>query len=170
MFSKCIECETPGQNCVPNLTLLTFPQLVSFAKKRQKFLGWSNQTLADKCNLPLGTIGRVLAGEDDCKYSTMRSIILALFGGYAADFQCPKEREQEVERLGILEAQSAELIAQNTELAAKNSELLERLDKADELHRADVRGVRDAYKEQIDFLKNEVEFLRNDILAWQRRG
>lgn len=162
MFSKCIECETPGQNCVPNLIMLEFPQLVAFAKKRQKFLGWSNQTLAEKSNLPVGTIGRVMAGEDGCKYSTMRAIILALFGGYAADFQCAKEREADTERL-------AALASQNTDLAAKNNELLDRMDKIDELHRNDIRTVKTEYQAQVDFLKNEVEFLREDVRAWHNR-
>ena len=52
-----------GESCVPNLMLLPFSDLMQWCTKRQKHLGWTNQTLADKSKVPVGTINRIKAGE-----------------------------------------------------------------------------------------------------------
>lgn len=161
MFDKCITCERLGQDCVPNLMALPFPELLAWWKKRQAFLGWSNQTLSEKCNIPVGTINRIKAGEDDCRYSTMRSVIHALLGGYAVEFPCQKKLDQEFSHIDTLEMQNRELLNCNEELTAK-------LAVIDELHRNDVRVVKAEYQEEIAFLKDEIAFMKEQLRAWQR--
>ncbi len=85
MFDKCITCERLGQDCVPDFMKLSFAELLEWWKKRQAYLGWSNQILSEKSTVPLGTINRIKAGEEDCRYSTMRCILHALMGGYAVN-------------------------------------------------------------------------------------
>jgi len=73
MFEKCIKCDNIGTSCHPYLNVLPFAELVQWCIKRQKYLGWTNQTLEDKSNVPISTINRIKAGDYlDCKYSSIR--------------------------------------------------------------------------------------------------
>ena len=155
MFSVCVKCDRLGQDCVPNLMALPFADLLAWWKERQRFLGWTNQTLADKSNIPVGTINRIKAGEEDCRYSTMRAIIHALLGGYSVEFPCQKKLDNEFAHIEALEKQ-------NAELQAKNEELIAKLSTIDEVHRNDIRVIMAEYREEKAFL---IEQLR----AWQRQ-
>lgn len=159
MFEKCIACNRMGESCVPNLMLLPFSELIKWIDKRQKHLGWSNQELADKSKVPVGTIKRIKAGEYmDCKYSTIKSILIALIGGTTDEFACTELVERELRNMEQLEQQAAKLSA--TE--AENERLKERLEQIDALHRNDIRAIREEYQEQIAFLKEQLK-------AWQAR-
>lgn len=110
MFDKCITCNRIGESCVPNLLLLPFPELIKWCDKRQKHLGWSNQKLADNTKkVPVGTINRVKASEEDCKFSTMQSILITLFGGTTDEFACTEQVEKELKQLEELEKQAKRL-------------------------------------------------------------
>lgn len=157
MFEKCIKCPRIGESCVPNLMLLPFANLLQWCDKRQAHLGWTNKTLADKSKVPFGTIGRIKAGEEDCKYSTMRSILIALIGGTKDEFACTEQVEQELQHKAQLEQQAARL----SEVEAENKMLKERLLQIDELHRKDIRAVKEEYQAQLVFLKDELTFMRS---------
>ena len=88
-----------GESCVPNLMLLPFSDLMQWCNKRQKHLDWTNKALAEKSKVPEGTINRIKAGEDDCKYSTIRSILIALIGGTTDEFACTELVEKELRNL-----------------------------------------------------------------------
>lgn len=145
-----------GESCVPNLMLLQFSELMQWCNKRQKHLGWTNSVLADKSKVPLGTINRIKAGEEDCKYSTIRNILIALIGGTSDEFSCTEQVERELRQMEQLEQQAAKLTATETE----NEKLKTRLDEIDEQHRKDIRIIREDYMEQIAFLKEQLK-------AWQ---
>lgn len=155
MFNTCIKCDRLGLDCVPNLMALPFPDLLEWWKERQRFLGWSNQVLSEKSNIPIGTINRIKAVEDDCRFSTMRSIIHTLLGGYSVEFPCQKKLDQEFAYIDTLEKQ-------NKELAEKNEELIAKLSAIDETHRNDVRAIRDEYRDEIQFLKEQIARLQRD--------
>lgn len=109
MFEKCIKCNRIGETCVPNLMLLPFGELIQWWDKRQRHLGWTNQVLADKSKVPVGTINRIKAGEEDCKYSTMRSVLIALIGGITDEFSCTEQVERELRQIEQLEQQAAKM-------------------------------------------------------------
>ena len=167
MFDKCIKCNRMGESCVPNLMLLPFAELIQWIDKRQKHLGWSNQTLADKSKqVPVGTINRIKAGEYlDCKYSTMKYILITLIGGTSDEFSCTEQVERELRQLETLEQQATKLTA----VEAENATLKERLGTIDERHRQDIRIVREEYLERIAFLKEQITFLEDQVKAWQTR-
>lgn len=122
MFEKCITCDRIGESCVPNLLLLPFHELIKWCDKRQKHLGWSNQKLADKTKkVPVGTINRIKASEEDCKFSTMQYILLALIGGTTDEFSCTEQVEKELRQLEELEKQNAKL----QEIEKENKQLKE---------------------------------------------
>ena len=157
MFDKCIPCPKIGLSCVPNLMLQPFGELIKWCDKRQKYLGWSNQILADKSNVPVGTINRIKAGEEDCKYSTIRNILITLIGGTTNEFACTDLVEKELKQIEQLAQQAAKLSA----VEAENAMLKDRLSKIDEQHRQDIRIIKAEYQEQIDFLKDELKARRN---------
>ena len=145
---------------MPNLFELSWPDLLNWWKERQKFLGWSNQVLYEKSKVPVGTINRIKAGEDDCKYSTMRMIIHALTGGYNVEFPCQNKLDAEFAHIETLEKQCAELTSVNEALASK-------LQTIEETHRKDIQAIIADYKERIDFLKETNAFLREQF-KWQQ--
>lgn len=159
MFEKCIKCNRMGESCVPNLMLLPFAELIQWIDKRQKYLGWTSQTLADKSNVPVGTIKRIKAGEYmDCKYSTIKSILIALIGGTTDEFACTEQVEKELRNMEQLEQQAAKLAVAESE----NERLKSILSQIDEQHRKDIRIIKEEYLEQIAFLKEQLK-------AWQSR-
>ena len=116
MFDKCIKCSRIGESCVPNLMLLPFHDLIEWCNMRQKYLGWSNQMLADKSTVPIGTINRIKEGKyDDCKYSTIKHLVIALIGGTTDEFSCTEQVTRELQQKEWLEQQTAKLTAIETE-------------------------------------------------------
>ena len=165
MFEKCIKCNRLGESCVPNLMLLPFSDLMQWCTKRQKHLEWTNQILADKSKVPLGTINRIKGGDYmDCKYSTIRSILITLIGGTTDEFPCTDLVEKELQQMEQLEKQAAKLSV----VEAENEMLKARLQNVDKLlqgiegqHRQDIRAVKEEYQEQIAFLKEELKAWRS---------
>lgn len=159
MFEKCITCNRIGESCVPNLMLLPFSDLMQWCFKRQKYLDWTTQTLADKSKVPIGTIKRIKAGDYlDCRYSTIKNILIALIGGTTDEFACTEQVENELRNLEKLEQQAARLSL----VEAENERLINRFKEIDELHRKDIRVIKEEYQEQIAFLKEQLK-------AWQSR-
>ncbi len=159
MFEKCIKCNRLGESCVPNLMLLPFSELIQWCTKRQKHLEWTNQILADKSKVPVGTINRIKAGDYvDCKYSTIKNILIALIGGTTDEFSCTEQVEKELQQLEKFEQQAAKLSL----VEAEKERLINRFKEIDELHRKDIRAIREEYQEQIAFLKEQLK-------AWQTR-
>ncbi len=157
MFEKCIKCDRLGESCVPNLMILPFPDLIQWCIKRQKYLEWTNQALADKSKVPVGTINRIKAGDYlDCKYSTIRNLLIALVGGTTDEFPCNAQVEKELKQLERLEEQAAKLSATEKE----NKAMKAKLNKIEEQHRKDIRAVKEEYQEQITFLKDELKAWR----------
>ena len=159
MFEKCIKCNKIGESCVPNLMLLSFSDLMQWCTKRQKYLEWTNQVLADRSKVPVGTINRIKAGEYlDCKYSTIKNILIALIGGTTDEFACTAQVENELRQMEKLEQQAARLSV----VEAENERLICRFKEIDEIHRKDIRAIKEEYQEQIAFLKEQLK-------AWQTR-
>lgn len=147
-----------GESCVPNLLLLPFPDLIKWWDKRQKYLGWSNQVLASKRNVPVGTINRLKAGDySDCKFSTMRDILLSLIGGTTDEWACTEQVERELRQMEQLEQQAAKLSVAE----AENAALKERFAHLDELYRQELRAVKAEYQEEIAFLRDELKARRS---------
>lgn len=160
MFEKCIKCNRLGDSCVPNLMLLPFSELLQWWDKRQKYLGWTNKTLEDKSKVPLGTINRIKGGDyTDCKYSTIRSVLIALIGGTTDEFSCTDMVERELQHMEQLEKQAAKLSV----VEAENEKLKSRLQNIDELHRQDIRIIKQEFQEQKQEYKETIAFLREEL-------
>ena len=159
MFEKCIKCERIGQDCIPNLMQLSFSDLLKWWDTRQRFLGWTNQRLADESTIPLGTINRIKGGDNaDCRYFTIRKILLALIGGIAGEFPCKEKMDQELQRMEALEKKAARA----TELEAENARMKEYITRIEGLHNQEMHEIHEEYREEIAFLKEQLR-------AWQHR-
>ena len=165
-YEKCITCPKIGESCVPNLMRLPFPDLIQWCNKRQKHLGWTKQALADNSKVPVGTINRIKAGDYlDCRYSTIRNIVITLVGGTTDEFPCNEQVEKELKQLELLDRQTAKCEAlekENAELEKENKAMKASFSRIDEQHRKDIRAIKEEYQEQIAFLKEQLK-------AWQSR-
>lgn len=152
MFEKCINCDRLGQDCMPNLMQLSFTDLLKWVEKRQRHLNWTNQKLADQSTIPLGTVNRIKSGDyDDCRYYTIRRILVALIGGVADEFPCKEKMEQNLQRIDALEHQAA--LAMSIE--KENNELKERLAQLEAKHRQEISMIREESQKKIDYLRIE---------------
>ena len=163
MFDKCIPCQRIGESCVPNLMRLQFAELILWCIKRQKHLGWSNNFLADKSKVPVGTINRIWGGDyEDCKYSTIKQLLVTLIGGTEDEYHCNKLIEQEIRNVEQQAEKLSTVEAENERLKAENERLKNRFREIDEIHRNDMRAIKEEYQDQIAFLKEQLK-------AWQSR-
>jgi predicted transcriptional regulator len=130
--------------------LLPFPLLMQWCGKRQKYLGWTNQTLAEKSGVPLSTISRIKADDYlDCKYSTIRSLLIALIGGTTDEWLCNAQVDKEIQA------------ARSTELESENAALKAQLASIDAQHRQDCKTIHDEYCAQIAFLEEDLQAWRS---------
>lgn len=157
MFRNCNKCHRRGENCVASLMLLPFAELINWCNRRQKFLGWTNQDLADQSGVPISTINRIKSGDYmDCKFSTIQHILIVLIVGTNDELPCTAQVEKEFQHIEDLERQVANLPA----IIQENAEMKARLSCIDEMHRSDIRAVKAEYMEQIKFLMEELKAWR----------
>ena len=83
MYSKCVSCPKLGTICRgPKFGDMTAQQVLDWCRQRKAFLNWSNAKIAEKADMPKGTIDRLFAGEHiDFRYETIRPVLKALLGG-----------------------------------------------------------------------------------------
>lgn len=154
MFDKCINCDRLGQDCMPNLMQLSFADLLKWMEKRQRYLNWTNQKLYEESTIPLSTINRIKSGDyDDCRYYTIRKLLVALIGGIADEFPCKEKMEQNLQRIETLENQAALAVA----IEKENRELKERLSQIEAMHSQEISTIHEENQRKIDFLKVENE-------------
>lgn len=109
MYENCVNCLRAGVTCrEPRITDMTIEAAITLMKARKKFLGYSNQEVADRCHMSKGTIDGIFAGTHaDCRFETIRPVWNALFGGEIPDDPCPglsdNERVKYEERIHQLE-------------------------------------------------------------------
>ncbi len=99
----------------------------------------------------------------DCKYSTMRSILIALIGGTSDEFSCTEQVEKELQQMEQLEKQAAKMTAveaENEMLKARLKDVDKLLQGIDEKHRQDIRIIKQEYQEQVAFLREELKAWR----------
>jgi predicted transcriptional regulator len=145
--------------------LLPFSDLIQWCIKRQKYLGWTNQTWAEKSTVPVGTINRIKAGDTDCKYSTIKNLAIALIGGTTDEFPCTEIVARELQQMELLEQQASKLAS----IEKENAALKAQLDTIDELHRKDIRVIREECLELKKEYLEQIAFLKEQLKLWQSR-
>lgn len=133
-MEKCIKCTEPKPTCnVLGLMSLPSEQLVPLCKKRKQFHGWTAQIVAEKSNMPVGTVGRFFSGElSDFRYDTVRRIVCVLWDvpvGECADTATSEsELESEVKQLRARVRYQEAAIAHQEEQIKRLNEQIDRKD------------------------------------------
>lgn len=153
MYSKCAICNSLGVTCWKvNILSMTTPEIIEFLKQRKKFLGVSNQKVAEGSNVPVGTIARVFSFDPktdkaDFKFDTLRRIAAFLMGYSWGDEDCPVPPSDEIA------AQTIEA------LEVENDKLKALFDSAEQRRLADIEAAKAENKKVIELLEKRVDYL-----------
>ena len=80
---------------IPQIMSLNPADLIKWCRNRKKFLGLSNQRLADSSGVPVGTIDRILAGKYmEFRYSSIQPIVSVLIG-FREETPVPNESDSQ---------------------------------------------------------------------------
>lgn len=89
MQKNCFDCPHPGKDCIPYLMTLPGHDLLAWCKDRKKKLGLSNIDIADRTDVPKGTIDRIFAADTmDFRFSTIQPVICVLSGCNPEELDC----------------------------------------------------------------------------------
>lgn len=153
LYSKCAICENLGVSCWKvNILSMTTPEIIEFLKQRKKFLGVSNQKVAEGSNVPVGTVARVFSFDPktdkaDFKFDTLRRIAAFLMGYSWGDEDCPVPPSDE------LTAQAIEA------LEGENNKLKALFESAEQRRLADIETAKAENKKVIELLEKRVDYL-----------
>ena len=159
MFEKCITCDhVSGCPHSPRFYMLSPPEVIDWCRKRKKFLGLSNKDIAERAQIPLGTVDRLLGGNyADYKHSTIQPLLRALTGDGLGELPCPTTQPEVAD------------------LMEKYNKACARVDYLESHYQEDMQRVRADDQRQIDHLnaeiadfKEELDFKRQQLRAAHR--
>lgn len=159
MFEKCITCDhVSGCPHSPRFYMLSPPEVIDWCRKRKKFLGLSNEDIADMSGLPHGTVSRLLGGNyADYKHTTIQPLLRTLTGDGLGELPCPTTQPEVAE------------------LMEKYDKARARVEYLEQHYQEDVQRIRSDNQRQIDHLnaeiadfKEELDFKRQQLRAAHR--
>ena len=162
MHEPCISCQKVGASCRgPRLTDMTIAEAIALMKARKKFLGWSNQQLADRANkTPKGTVDGIFAATHaDFRYETIRPVWNALFSSDASDNPCPElsdnERAKYEEKIRQLEAEHAQKDDKIADLTQQKSVMQTLIANTNKRNEDQLNSLHKLLDERYKFLKRK---------------
>lgn len=110
IYLKCVDCnKLDERKCDgPNFAARPVSEIVEWMNARLHYLGWTHKTLADKAQMPLGTIDPIMARKStNPTLETLRPLLHALGCGGGEDRPCPdaatiEQMERELSELRAL--------------------------------------------------------------------
>lgn len=156
MFEKCITCDhISGCPHSPRFYMLSPPEVIDWCRKRKKFLGLSNDDVAEMSGLPHGTVSRLMGGNyADYKHTTIQPLLRSLTGDGLGELPCPTTQPEV------------------TELMEKYSKACARIEFLEAHYQEDMQRIRSDDQRQIDHLnaeiadfKEELDFKRQQLRA-----
>lgn len=124
MFDKCKNCAHSGKDCIPHLMALAASDLLAWCKARKKLLDLSNAEIAERSDVPKGTIDRLFGKEEftEFRFTTIQPVIRVLTGCKLEDLDCADPVcadqklidtiEHQKERIETLEKEKKHLLKQ----------------------------------------------------------
>lgn len=105
MRKECLTCGHIGIDCLPYLVSLPPDELIEWCIWRKKGLHLSNADIADRTNVPKGTIDRLLASRNsEFRYSTMQPVVFLLLGNDRETVTC-RPGQADAETMAAVKAQ-----------------------------------------------------------------
>ena len=173
-YNVCINCIHIGKRCDgPNFLAMSTERWCEWCKVRKEYLGLTNEQVAERAEVSLVSVGRVMSGHvKDLRISTMQRVTKALVNGSWGQYPCAMSD-----------------IAESETVYIDNPNLVERADRAEaecarlrvgmnDLHteyRADLAASNLDNQRKIDFLKEQLKARdallkdRNDVVRKKDR-
>lgn len=155
-YNICISCPKIGQSCDgPNFLAMTIERWCEWCHLRRDYLGWKNQTIADKSGVSKISIDRIMAGDvKDLRITTMQAVTKALVNGVWGQSPCVLVTETE-----------KEIYVDNPVIVAQCQHLQNSLDILSEEYKKEVANVREDAQQKIDFLREQVA-IKDKQIEW----
>ena len=157
-YNICVSCARLGDTCDgPNFLAMSVDRWCEWCHLRRDFLGWKNQTIADKSGLSKISIDRIMAGDvKDLRITTMQAVTRALVDGVWGHAPCVLVTETE-----------KEIYVDNPVIIAQCQHLQNTLDHLSEDYKMELATVRAEAQEKIDFLRSQVE-IKDKQIEWMQ--
>ena len=155
-YFKCLSCARFRKSCggIPTRGM-DLQEWCEYMRDVKDLAHLTNADIAKDSGVSKATIEKIMAinYETDIMRSTARRIELVVVGPVG-------EHDCDVDRDG---SKSAERLSK---LLSENEQLKEQIRQIDDLHRQDIRIIKEEYQEQITFLKDELKAWRD----WHKNG
>ena len=147
-YNICISCTKIGQTCDgPNFLAMTVERWCEWCRLRRDFLGWKNQTIADKSGVSKISVDRIMAGDvKDLRITTMQAVTKALVNGVWGQSPCVLVSEAE-----------KEVYVDNPVIVAHCQHLQNTIDHMTEEYGKELATVRAEAQQKIDFLRDQID-------------
>ena len=155
-YNICISCPKIGQTCDgPNFLAMSVERWCEWCHLRRDFLGWKNQTIADKAGLAKISIDRIMTKDvKDLRITTMQAVTRALLNGSWGQSPCALVAETE-----------KEISVDNPVIVAQCQHLQNTLEALSEEHKNDLAFIREEAKKKIDFLREQIT-IKDKQIEW----
>lgn len=155
-YNICISCPKIGQTCDgPNFLAMSVERWCEWCHLRRDFLGWKNQTIADKAGVSKISIDRIISGDvKDLRISTMQAVTRALLNGSWGQSPCALVAETE-----------KEIRVDNPVIVAQCQHLQNTLDTISEEFKREMEHVREEDQKKISFLMDQVA-IKDKQIEW----
>ena len=146
-YNICISCSRIGQTCDgPNFLAMSVERWCEWCHLRRDFLGWKNQTIADKSGISKISIDRIMAGDvKDLRITTMQAVSKALVTGTWGQSPCVLVTETE-----------KEIYVDNPAIIAQCQNLQKTLDTLSADYKAELAIIREEAREKVEFLREQI--------------
>lgn len=152
-MKNCKECTHPGRDCIPYLMTVSQSDLLEWCKHRKKEMRMSNEDIADRTNVPKGTVDRVFSPRDaDYRFTTMQPIVCVLSGCNAEELDCEAAYLTPSEALLEQVKAKDEIIRHLEEETKRQDEHIKHLEAA---AKADIERAKKEEAESIAYMKKK---------------
>ncbi len=155
-YNVCISCSRIGQTCDgPNFLAMSVDRWCEWCRLRRDFLGWKNQTIADKSGVSKISIDRIMKGDaKDLRITTMQAVTRALVNGVWGQSPCVLVTETE-----------KEIYIDNPVIVAQCQHLQDTLDHLSDDYKMELATVRTEAQQKIDFLREQIA-IKDKQIEW----
>lgn len=144
----CVSCSRIGQTCDgPNFLAMTVDRWCEWCHLRRDYLGWKNQTIADKAGVSKVSVDRIMAGDvKDLRITTMQAVSRALVNGSWGQSPCVLVTEAE-----------KDIYKDNPVILAQCQQIQNTLDSLSDECKKELAFIREADERKIAFLTKQIE-------------
>lgn len=146
-YNICISCSRIGQTCDgPNFLAMSVERWCEWCRLRRDYLGWKNNTVAEKASVSKVSVDRIMAGDvKDLRITTMQAVTKALVNGTWGQSPCVLVTETE-----------KEIYVDNPVIIAQCQQLQNTLNTLSADYKIELATVRAEAQQKIDFLRDQI--------------